>query len=102
MHCNECKRSRSLVNGLCDDCTLKLHGELFPDKEYLSTHKARMRLAKKYGIHRGTETIIRWCKEHGIGHKLGGGEKSRWVIDPDKLHELVTTGKVKGVETNGS
>ncbi len=71
------------------------------DKEYLSPYKAKVRLAQKYGIHRGAETLIRWCKEHGIGHKLGENEKSRWVIDPDKLHELVTTGKVKGVITNG-
>lgn len=35
VHCRNCNRVRSTVSGLCDDCTLKIHGKLFPDMELL-------------------------------------------------------------------
>jgi hypothetical protein len=28
--CRECGRDRCLIDGLCDDCTIKKHGCLFP------------------------------------------------------------------------
>lgn len=31
MACSICGRNRALVDGICDDCTLKRHGQLFPD-----------------------------------------------------------------------
>jgi len=31
MICSKCGRLRCLVYGLCDDCTLGIYGELFPD-----------------------------------------------------------------------
>ena len=30
MRCKRCKRARGLIDGLCDDCSLELHGCLFP------------------------------------------------------------------------
>jgi excisionase family DNA binding protein len=31
------------------------------------------------------DTIVRWCRDDGIGFKLGG----RWYIDPKKLHAFI-------------
>jgi len=28
--CRECGRYRGLIDSLCDDCTIRIHGELFP------------------------------------------------------------------------
>jgi len=30
MKCKECGRVRGLIDGICDDCTIKKHGCLFP------------------------------------------------------------------------
>lgn len=30
---------------------------------------------------RGRDTLIKWAREFGLGHKLPGGRSARWVFD---------------------
>lgn len=58
-------------------------GGLIPPK--LVTAQAAAGLVRK-----NEYTIKRWCKNHGIGHKMGG----QWYVDVELLQAFVQNGNV--------
>ncbi len=59
----------------------------------ISTTSALSMLDKSYGLVITRPTIIHWCRDHGVGRKIGG----HWYIDIAKLQTLVegTNGSTK-------
>lgn len=73
--------------------------------QFITLTKAVEKL-KELGYPRARTTIIKWCKKHRVGHKLG--PTGDWIINENKLIEFVTTGKVEngqekpsGIEQSG-
>ena len=58
------------------------------NEEFITTAEAvEMHEARGFGPV-GKFTIIYWCKQYGIGLKIGG----RWKVDRQKLEKLLSGG----------
>lgn len=55
-------------------------------ENYITTAEA----IRRAGVSR--PTIIAWCREYGIGFKVGG----RWRVDGAKLNDLLKSGSCDG------
>ena len=69
------------------------------DNIKIGVTEARILLETEFGHRTTVQTIIRWCKLHGIGTQLGtpGGS---WMVDREKLLQFVREGTYKG-DKNG-
>lgn len=62
------------------------------------TPKEAAEYASKQGIFVSRPTVIKWCREHNLGHQLGGktsGKWGRWFIGRKKFRKFLRGPNVK-------